>query len=83
MADKHPQVSLDKDDNEALLLDTDTKNEINFASTLMNINNTMLAMSTVQGINSRATQLKFECPRMSYYASPFHYGRQSIACFGQ
>jgi len=45
MADKHPEDSIDKEDNEELLLDTDTENEITFASTLMNINNTMLAMS--------------------------------------
>ena len=34
-------------------------------------------------MNSRATQLKFGCPRMSHYASHYHYGSQSIACFGQ
>ena len=45
MADKHPEDSLYKDDNEELLLDSDTENETTFASTLMNINNTMLAMS--------------------------------------
>ena len=27
---------------------------------------------TVQGID-RATQLKFECPRISHYASHYHY----------
>ena len=45
MADKPPEDSIDKEDNEELLLDTDTENETTFASTLMNINITMLAMS--------------------------------------
>ena len=35
------------------------------------------------GMNSRATQLKFWCPRMSHYASHYHYGSQSIAFSGQ
>mgnify|MGYP002804148210 CR=1 FL=1 len=35
------------------------------------------------GMNSRATQSKFGCPRMSHYASHYHYGSQSIACSGQ
>ena len=34
-------------------------------------------------MNSRATQLKFGCPRMSHYASHYHYGSQSIACSNQ
>ena len=34
-------------------------------------------------MNSRATQLKFWCPRISHYASHYHYGSLSIACFGQ
>ena len=45
MADKPPEDSIDKEDNEKLLLDTYTDNETTFASNLMNINNTMLAMS--------------------------------------
>ena len=54
MADKHAENSLDKDKNEELLLDTDAENETTFASTLMNINNIMLAMSespTKDGLN--------------------------------
>ena len=39
------QNKFDFIDKEELLLDTDTENETTFASTLMNINNTMLAMS--------------------------------------
>ena len=35
------------------------------------------------GMNSRATQLKFWCPRISHYASHYHYGSQSIAFSGQ
>ena len=35
------------------------------------------------GMNSRATQLKFWCPRMSHYAPHYHYGSQSIAFSGQ
>ena len=35
------------------------------------------------GMNSRATQLKFGCPRMSHYASHYHYGSQWIVCLGQ
>ena len=35
------------------------------------------------GMNSRATQLKFECLRMSHYGSHYHYGSQSIACSSQ
>ena len=34
-------------------------------------------------MNSRATQLKFWCPRKSHYASHYHYGSQSIAWSGQ
>ena len=33
MADKPPEDSIDKEDNEELLLDTDTENETTFAST--------------------------------------------------
>ena len=29
-------------------------------------------------MNSRATQLKFECPRMAHYTSHYHYGSQPI-----
>ena len=36
-------------------------------------------LDTVKGMNSRATQLKCGCPRMSHYASHYHYGSQSIA----
>ena len=34
-------------------------------------------------MNSRATQLKFWCSRISHYASRYHYGSQSIAFSGQ
>ena len=34
-------------------------------------------------MNSRATQLKFWCPRISHYSSHYHYGSQSIAFSGQ
>ena len=35
------------------------------------------------GMTSRATQLKIWCPRISHYASHYHYGSQSIAFSGQ
>ena len=35
--------------------------------------------TTVQGMDSRTTLLKFVCPRISYYASHYHYASQSIA----
>ena len=45
MADKPTKDSLDKDENEEHLLDTDAVNATTFSSILMNINNTMLARS--------------------------------------
>ena len=44
MEDDHPEDSLDKDDDNGELL-LDAENEAAFVSSLMNINNTMLAMS--------------------------------------
>ena len=42
-----------------------------------------ILLTTVKGMNSWATQLKIGCPRLWHYASHYHYGSQSIACFGQ
>ena len=42
-----------------------------------------ILLTTVKGMNSRATQLKIGCPRLWHYASHYHYGSLSIACFGQ
>ena len=39
--------------------------------------------STVWGMNSKVTQLKFRCKRVSHYASDYHYDSQSIAFSGQ
>ena len=45
MAEEQPGDSFDKDDGGELSSDPDVENETVFTSTLMNINNTMLAMS--------------------------------------
>jgi hypothetical protein len=45
MAEEQPVDSFDNDDGGELLLDPEVEQETVFTSTLMNINNTMLAMS--------------------------------------
>ena len=50
---------------------------------IINFRAASLVLDHSIGMNRRATQLKFWCPRMSYYASHYHYGSQSIAFSGQ
>ena len=59
------------------------KLELRIQSLIISLFNLGVELWHSIGMNSRATQLKFWCPRISHYASHYHYGSQSIAFSGQ